>query len=469
MIVEFRLIDRVARLAAGCAAVVGCAAAVAPAAQADTMVYVKDGTVFLSQPDGSQARPITTGDNAWAWPSETDGGIIAVAGGLSRVVNGTFNPSGSDQVYEFDQQGNQLSGPVNTTGSYSTVNDPEYVSHFRVAPDNSNIAWTALPSYADATTVFEKPTGSDFTYTKDKYGALFPYSNPEWWGNSHLLFSHDGVTLFNEAQYGIYNLNDGSAPGWGQDEAIGNAPHWQVAISRDGLKFAVMTDDGANYTDGKVRNIAITLETTTTPPSGTLSDTTDTHCTLTLPASEYASLNGANLASMSFSSDGSTLAWGQDDGIYEANVSDPNNCQQFTSSVHKVVAGGEMPFLSPAALSPLVPKPKPTCGSGGTCPPAPPTCSGSKCKNPTPTTAPNTRLTGFKLKGRKHSATVRFTGMGSGKLSFQCKLGKGSWHSCRSPMTLKHLSRGSHKFEVRARDAAGRIDPTPAAKTFRVR
>jgi hypothetical protein len=36
-------------------------------------------------------------------------------------------------------------------------------------------------------------------------------------------------------------------------------------------------------------------------------------------------------------------------------------------------------------------------------------------------------------------------------------------------MTLKHLSRGSHKFEVRARDAAGRIDPTPAAKTFRVR
>jgi hypothetical protein len=180
-------------------------------------------------------------------------------------------------------------------------------------------------------------------------------------------------------------------------------------------------------------------------------------------------LNGASLASMSFSSDGSTLAWGQDDGIYEANVSDPNNCQQFTSSVHKVVDGGAMPFLSPAPLSPLQPKPSPTCGSGGSCPPSPTCGSGKSCPSPSGGKAPNTTITGFKMNARKRSASVHFKGTGSGKLTFQCRLGKGKWQPCSSPVTIVHISRGRHRFEVRARDSAGRVDPTPAVKTFRGR
>jgi hypothetical protein len=54
---------------------------------------------------------------------------------------------------------------------------------------------------------------------------------------------------------------------------------------------------------------------------------------------------------MSFSSDDSILAWGQDDGIYEANVSNPKDCAAVTGSVHLVVPGGQMPFLSPATLT----------------------------------------------------------------------------------------------------------------------
>jgi PKD domain len=361
MIVVCRLLGRMARIAAGCGALMGCAAAVAPAARADTLVYVKNGTVFVSRPDGSGARAVTSGSNGWAWPSETDSGVIAVAGGLSRVVNGTFNPSGSDQIYEFDQQGRQLSGPVNTQGSYSTVSDPEYVSHFRVAPDNSNVAYSVFPSYTDSYASWEKPTGSpSFSYVKDSYGAPLPYASPEWWGPGHLLITHDGVTLGSEAEYAIYSLADGSSPGWNNDQAIGNWSSYQVAISRSGLVFAVMTDDAPDY-GGTVHNIAITLETTATPP--VTSNVTDTHCTITLPASKFAGITGSSLASMSFSSDGSTLAWGQDDGIYEANVSNPNNCAQVTGSVHMVVPGGQMPFLGAAPLSP--PKPPPP-------PPAPP-------------------------------------------------------------------------------------------------
>jgi hypothetical protein len=458
-----RLIGRMARIAVGCGALVGCLAAVAPAAGAETMVYVKGGQVYVANADGSGARAVTPQSQWWAWPSETDAGVIAVAGGASRVVNGAYNPSGSDQIFEFDQQGKQLSGPVNTEGSYSTVGDPEYVTHFRVAPDNSNVAWTVLPSYADASTSWEKPTGENtFHWTKDSGGGLLPYSSPEWWGNGHLLITHDGTTLFNEAQYAIYSLSDGSAPGWNQDDAIGSAPSYQVTVSRSGLKYAILTDDAANY-GGVVHNAAIHFETTSTPPSNP-TQINNPGCTITLPASEYSTVNAAQLASMSFSSDGGTLAWGQDDGIYEANVSDPSNCQQITNSVHRVVAGGAEPFLSPAALSPLQ---QPACGSGGSCPqppkPKPPT------PKPTKVNPPNTRITALVVNSRKRTATVRFVGIGKGKLSFQCKLGRGGWHSCRSPLTLKHLSRGQHRFQVRARGSAGRVDPTPAVKTFRVR
>src|SRR5947209_14146295 len=97
---------------------------VAEASAAGSLVYVKDGNVYIAQSDGNQARAITTGDNGWAWPSETDTGIIAVAGGLSRT-DGEFDPSGSDEIYEFDQQRQQIAGPVPTQATSSTVNAPD--------------------------------------------------------------------------------------------------------------------------------------------------------------------------------------------------------------------------------------------------------------------------------------------------------------------------------------------------------
>ena len=68
------------------------------------LVYVKNGGVYLAQPTARRARPIITTNNDWAWPSETDAGMIAVAGGLPRT-DGTFNPSGSDEVYRVQPAG----------------------------------------------------------------------------------------------------------------------------------------------------------------------------------------------------------------------------------------------------------------------------------------------------------------------------------------------------------------------------
>ncbi len=52
--------------------------------------------------------------------------------------------------------------------------------------------------------------------------------------------------------------------------------------------------------------------------------------------------------------------------------------------------------------------------------------------------------------------------------SFECSLDGGAWVSCTSPKTYSSLSAGAHTFEVRATDAAGNVDPTPARVSFRV-
>jgi hypothetical protein len=46
--------------------------------------------------------------------------------------------------------------------------------------------------------------------------------------------------------------------------------------------------------------------------------------------------------------------------------------------------------------------------------------------------------------------------------TFSCSLDNGAYVACSSPVAYVGLSRGAHRFSVRATDAAGNTDPTPA-------
>jgi hypothetical protein len=65
------------------------------------------------------------------------------------------------------------------------------------------------------------------------------------------------------------------------------------------------------------------------------------------------------------------------------------------------------------------------------------------------------------------SATFTFSSGEAGS-SFACSLDGAGFVACASPVTYSALAEGSHTFQVRATDAAGNVDPTPAARTWTV-
>lgn len=83
--------------------------------------------------------------------------------------------------------------------------------------------------------------------------------------------------------------------------------------------------------------------------------------------------------------------------------------------------------------------------------------------------APETGTISGKAKLSRHHAG-RFTFTGPTGATFQCKVDKAPWRSCRSPYTVatKRLRPGKHLLSVRA-VLAGVSDPTPSVKRFKVR
>jgi hypothetical protein len=80
-------------------------------------------------------------------------------------------------------------------------------------------------------------------------------------------------------------------------------------------------------------------------------------------------------------------------------------------------------------------------------------------------TRPNTSVKGAP-KGKTARFTFTSTEAGS---SFQCKLDKKAWASCKSPKSYKKLKKGKHTFLVRAIDKVGNVDATPAKRSWRIR
>ena len=116
-----------------------------------------------------------------------------------------------------------------------------------------------------------------------------------------------------------------------------------------------------------------------------------------------------------------------------------------------------------------------SCGTGTpqpspTVPPTVPPTNPPTVPQPpaTDTTAPQTTI----KKGPKKvtsSRKAKFKFSASEAATFQCKLDKGKWKSCKATLKLKKVKPGKHVLQVRATDAAGNQDSSPAKWKWRVR
>jgi 6-phosphogluconolactonase (cycloisomerase 2 family) len=88
----------------------------------------------------------------------------------------------------------------------------------------------------------------------------------------------------------------------------------------------------------------------------------------------------------------------------------------------------------------------------------------------TDTAPPDTTITAApKKKTKKKQAVFGFSGTDARVVAgFQCSLDGAPFVPCSSPFTTK-VKRGKHTFGVRAVDAAGNIDPTPATYDWKVK
>ncbi|HYU59435.1 MAG TPA: hypothetical protein VEK39_01635 [Solirubrobacterales bacterium] len=95
----------------------------------------------------------------------------------------------------------------------------------------------------------------------------------------------------------------------------------------------------------------------------------------------------------------------------------------------------------------------------------------SACNPPTPTTdttAPDTTITKHpKDKTKKKQAVFEFSSSEAGS-TFECALDGAAFAPCTSPDTLK-VKKGKHSFNVRAKDAAGNVDGSPATDSWKVK
>jgi hypothetical protein len=89
--------------------------------------------------------------------------------------------------------------------------------------------------------------------------------------------------------------------------------------------------------------------------------------------------------------------------------------------------------------------------------------------------APNTTLRGkASVTQTKRVVKARFSSDEPGS-TFECKLkGKRAtkamkrWKACTSPTRYKKVKPGSYRVRVRATDAAGNTDPTPASRKVKI-
>ena len=306
----------------------------ASTAAADSIVYQKDGNVWLANPDGSGQYQVTldgTAADPYESPSQADDGTIMAARGDGR----------NRRLYRMRQNGQLLNEPI---AAVTPPLDP------RLSADGTKAAYWFL----SATTYF----GCD--YCIGIYGQTIytypdrltryeevnePYCcyNPSWVGNEGVLMDASNATIW----FHRYGSSD-TTKQWFADSAFASPPQElidpELTTARD--KLALVRGDS--------RETLQLYSVAGGPPSGTA---------LPAPGCRFENPTGV-YESPSWAPDGSALVWQEGDGIWVSPVPSTSDCAAINAAggARLLIPGAARPDWGPANVNP---GPRPVVPGGG--------------------------------------------------------------------------------------------------------
>lgn len=321
--------------------------ALAAPAAADSIVFVKDANVWVAQPDGGAARPLTT-----------DGTPQLPYGSPSQADDGTVLAARGSRLYKLDRQGKQL----RVFDSLLTKSTGGAVGPFdvRISPDGTKFAyWLGIMSgwYDYATNIYYTNPQSSVAFQSavdgTPLGTTMFYEEPSWLADGRVLLFDSLNGGVPQVVAGGVGTNHNDVTGWFHDldtfrEPDGWHPIGAGELSRSGTRLAVLRAGGtmgAGYeARGKFNSIQLyAVSGLGQPPQ---------------PGCRLADSDGVELATPSWSPDGGSLTWATTAGIYASPVGP--NCEGFVERL--IVPGGREPDWGPAepgATGPAPPQPKP--------------------------------------------------------------------------------------------------------------
>ncbi len=314
----------------------------ASSANADSIVFLKGGNIWIAGADGSGARQFTLHPYGWSSPSEADDGTIVAGGGLARVNPGGTDSDGSSELYRFRGDGNQIGGPIPTYGSYSSPSCPAYPpTSVRVSPDASKIAYGiySCGDFGHMVALWTPSTATGLDFPNQTQGQV-DFTNPTWIDSSTFTISHSGPPVFG-SHWGVHSVGsaDNVGEGWFESNPPMDSMTADAVISRSGKEAVVFFNDAHDWTDGKPRNVRLVVYENPAMPPDFGSGFGDPVCNVALDAAQLSDV--AHL-SPSLSPDGTKVLWGDAQGVEVASLANTSNCASITP--HLLVAGGSQPF-----------------------------------------------------------------------------------------------------------------------------
>jgi WD40-like Beta Propeller Repeat len=324
------------------------ALAAGPAA-ASSIVYVKNGNLWLTSPDGSKGYQVTN-DGGYSSPSQADNGTIGA------IRNG--------RLVRMNRSGRLLNAPIDAMGSPGQDQHIAGPYDARISPDGKRFAyWFFTTSsyydpgdyreHADTESTTAVTAADHFTdpSTEGEYDKGF--SEAEWITNDRLLGTAGFWMNMWTWKIGTgHGYTDGSAQFWfglqdPPDQYGVPAYHWydDPALSPDGTKLA-MTDGAVGHPDKLYLAATHGPAWIGEPPYD--NDLVYGNSPLARPTLECSGNFGA-VVNPSWGPDSNTLAFGGKDGVHVMNIPDGFACAQATDRL--LVPGGTEPAFGRADVN----------------------------------------------------------------------------------------------------------------------